>query len=452
MAGARIREPGVKAMTSTDVVGGHARFVASRAKFRASSASVDALVLDGETRQALTSARVLGRSGLRIGVAAARLDEAPAMHSRWCDASVILPPLETSRSSYVDELIGFLDRRGASVVVPTYDGSIEALRGRRSEIERRAAVALAPERALEIAVDKEKTLSVACELRIRTPSRASVTSELDIEEAVAAVGLPAVLKPLRSWTASPTGPTRLGSLPVTTIDEARAGFELITSQGGEATLQQWLPGRRDAVTVFKDKSGIKACFAQMSHRELPRLGGVSVLCESIPPLRDITEPARQLVSAMGLEGCSIVEFRRDSAGKPVLMEVNPRLPGSVALAVGCGIDFPRFTYEWALGHEVPAVEDYPIGRRLHWMVGDVWSLYSALNHDRGPDVPAPRVAWREFLRDALKRDIPATFDVADLLPSLIEANARLLRPIAQRIRTPRQPDHSRQDEHELRAR
>jgi hypothetical protein len=52
----------------------------------------------------------------------------------------------------------------------------------------------------------------------------------------------------------------------------------------------------------------------------------------------------------------------------------------------------------------------------------------------------------------LKRDLAATFDVADPLPSLIETNARLLRPIAQRMRKHRQPDDSRQDEHELRAR
>ena len=392
------------------------------------------LVLDGETRQALTCTRVLGRSGLRVGVVAGQRDEAPAMHSRWCRTSVLLPPLDTSARAYTDGLLQFLDEYPTSVVLPAYDGSIEALRERRHEIEQRTALALAAEPALDLAVNKEKTLALARDLDIRTPRAVHVETDLDLEQAVSEVGLPAVMKPLRSWSATTNGGVRLGSLPVSTLDEARVAFELITSQGGETTLQEWLSGRRDAVTLFIDRSELRACFAQTSHRELPRLGGVSVLCESIPPLPDITEPARRLVSAMGVEGCSMVEFRRDSNGRPVLLEVNPRLSGSVALAVACGVDFPRLTYEWALQHRVPKVEGYRIGLRLHWLTGDLRSLYSALHHDSGPDVPTPRAAWREFLHDSMKRDHPGTFDLADPMPSLIEARAHVVRPIAQRIR------------------
>ena len=43
---------------------------------------------------------------------------------------------------------------------------------------------------------------------------------------------------------------------------------------------------------------------------------------------------------MDLDGCSVVEYRRDREGMPVLMEVNPRMAGSVGLAVTCGVDFP----------------------------------------------------------------------------------------------------------------
>jgi hypothetical protein len=67
------------------------------------------------------------------------------------------------------------------------------------------------------------------------------------------------------------------------------------------------------------------------------------------------------------------------------------------------------------------------------MVGDLWSLYSAFNHDAGPDVPSPRRASLEFFRDLLRHDLSATFDITDLTPSLIETRALLLRPIMQRL-------------------
>jgi predicted ATP-grasp superfamily ATP-dependent carboligase len=391
------------------------------------------LLLDGETRQSLTCARALGRAGIEVGVAAERRDRAPAMHSRWCRIAAILPALAGSPDVYVDELNTFLDRQRTAVVIPAHDGSIEAIRPRRAEIEHRCALALASESALEIAVDKEKTLVLARDLGVTIPRSSEVKCVGDVEAAVAEVGLPAVLKPRRSWVGSADGGSRLGSLAVTDLDEARAAFETITSGGGEVTVQQWLPGRRDAVTLFVTGSDVKACFAQTSHRELPRLGGVSVLCESIAPLDDIIKPAQRLVCEMGLEGCSTVEFRRDANGAPVLMEINPRIPGSIALAVGCGVDFPTLTHTWALGGPVPKIDGYQIGRRLHWMVGDLWSLYSAFNHDAGPDVPAPRSAAREFLRDLTRHDLSATFDIRDPAPAIAEARALLVRPIIHRL-------------------
>ncbi len=392
-----------------------------------------ALLLDGETRQSLTCARSLGRAGVEVGVAAERRDAAPAMHSRWCRIAAILPALTGPSNAYVDELVAFLDRQPTAVVMPAYDGSIEAIRLRRDEVERRSALALASECALEVAVDKEKTLALARDLGVTTPRSADVKSVGDLESALTEIGLPAVLKPRRSWVVSDDGGSRFGSLAVTNLNEARAAFAAITSGGGEVTIQQWLPGRRDAVTQLLVGSDVKACFAQMSHRELPRLGGVSVLCESIPPFDDIIKPAQRLVSEMGLEGCSTVEFRRDANGAPVLMEINPRIPGSIALAVGCGVDFPNLTHAWALGRRVPKIERYQVGRRLHWMVGDLWSLYSAINHDPGPDVPTPRQATREFIRDLTTHDLSATFDIADLAPAFVEARSLLLRPIMHRL-------------------
>lgn len=90
------------------------------------------LMLDGATRQTLTCTRALGRAGTKVAVAAERGDTAPALHSRWCSRGAILPPLERSPGAYVDELLSFLDRHRTAVVLPAYDGSIDAVRVRRS--------------------------------------------------------------------------------------------------------------------------------------------------------------------------------------------------------------------------------------------------------------------------------------------------------------------------------
>jgi predicted ATP-grasp superfamily ATP-dependent carboligase len=202
------------------------------------------------------------------------------------------------------------------------------------------------------------------------------------------------------------------------------------ADGLQAIIQQWLPGRRDAVSFFCASGKIWARFAQTSYRELPPLGGASVLCESIPPLADLVEPAEKLVRAAGLDGCSIVEFRRDRSGAPVLMEVNARMAGSVALAISAGVDFPGMLYAWALGRPLQEVTGYRVGRRQRWLSGDISNLRWAFRRGDEPDVPSRRRAIATFLADFVRR--PSTldiFDASDMRPALVEFHHVVVEPI-----------------------
>jgi predicted ATP-grasp superfamily ATP-dependent carboligase len=173
--------------------------------------------------------------------------------------------------------------------------------------------------------------------------------------------------------------------------------------GGSAIIQPWLPGSREAVTLFRAQGRFWARFAQVSHREWPPLGGTSVFCESIPLHPDITTSAERLVEAMDLDGCAMVEFRRDHAGRPVLMEVNPRMGATVGLAVRAGVDIPRLVYRWGMGLPLEAVEGYCVGLRLRSLVGDMWYLSAAYGRRRHPDVPRPGKALTTVLSDFVVR-------------------------------------------------
>ncbi len=397
----------------------------------------DVLLLDAEMRQALACSRVFGRAGLRVAIAACDSESsaAPALRSRFCDHRAALPDFSKGSAEYIDVLLQFLDSHGAKVLIPAHDGSIEAIRARRPEIERRVALPLASEEALEIAVDKRLTLALASKLGIQTPRSAEVCEDGDLERAVSEVSLPAVLKPTRSWAARGEGGVRITSLPVRSLADARNGWRYISGCGAEASLQQWIPGRRDAVSMFLAGGEIWARFAQTSHREFPRLGGVSVLSESIPLLPDICEPAEALVRAMGLEGYSMVEFRRDQAGRPVLMEVNPRLAGSVDLALRCGVNFPALLYAWATGQPLQHIDTYAIGRRSRWLSGDVWSLKCAFDPGDRLDTPPPAAALGRFFADFVTR--PAAldpFDISDPIPALVDWRENILGPVIRRLR------------------
>jgi predicted ATP-grasp superfamily ATP-dependent carboligase len=312
------------------------------------------------------------------------------------------------------------------MVVPCHDGSIAALRPRRHLIEQKTALALASEAALDLAIDKRRTVTLARQLGIAVPTNIEVQGVSDLRAALDETGYPAVMKPVLSWVQSHGEGTRLSCEPVLNYDDALRALDTFEKAGGCAVVQPWLPGRRDAVTLMFTNGEVRARFAQTSFRELPLLGGASVLCESIAPLPDIVEPAERLVRAMNLEGCSMVEFRRDRQGRPNLMEVNPRMGGSVSLAIAAGVDFPALVRAWAMGLTVPDVWTYRTGVRRRWLAGDIETLKGALKGGRGHDVPSRSRCVRIFFGDFVRRPAPLdVFDVSDLAPASVEVTGIL---------------------------
>ena len=139
---------------------------------------------------------------------------------------------------------------------------------------------------------------------------------------------------------------------------------------------------------------VYARFAQWAKRTSPPLGGNSVLRQSIAIPPDAGSYAESLVRDINLEGYCEVEFRRDAAGVPYLMEINPRLSASVELAVRAGVDFPYLLYQWASGGPIERVAGYRIGSWMRHLGGDITTTLAALRQRGRPGITPPvRTVW-----------------------------------------------------------
>ncbi|MCW2967035.1 MAG: hypothetical protein JWM71_807, partial [Solirubrobacteraceae bacterium] len=197
---------------------------------------VRALVLDAHSRQALVAVRELGRAGIAVGAADVR-PNAPAFASRWCARSAVLPDFATEPDAFTDAVVALCGAWGAEVVIPCHDGAIAALRDRRERFAGVAALALAEEEPLSVAVDKHRTLAVASELGIRVPRGAMVASVQEGERALDELGLPVVVKPSQSWMGPGASLRRQGATLATTRGEALALVADMVSGGTEAAVQ-----------------------------------------------------------------------------------------------------------------------------------------------------------------------------------------------------------------------
>jgi predicted ATP-grasp superfamily ATP-dependent carboligase len=378
----------------------------------------DVLLTDASSRQSLVAMRSLGERGLRVA-AFENTDylPAPAFSSRWCRYKATCSADEGTPES-IAHLEQVLDSTQVRVLIASSDATVEMARQHRERLEQHVRVALAKTPALAVAVNKERTLSVARRLGLGVPRAVTVGSANEVGTALREIGLPAVVKPVESWVWNKQQGMRIISRLVTTQDEARQAVDELTSFGGSVLFQEFLSGRREAISFFYANGQMHARFAQWAKRTNPPLGGTSVLRQSIAIPSDIGEQAERLVREIKLEGYSEVEFRRDSQGCPYLMEINPRLSASVELAVRAGVDFPYLLYQWAMGERIDVVKDYRVGIWMRYLGGDIATTIAALRQRGRPGITPPVAAIADFFLSFLMSMNYDYLDWKDLYPMI----------------------------------
>jgi len=388
------------------------------------SGDCDILVLDASMKQSLASVRSLGRAGLRVaaGESVAQLDPAvpvPAFLSRYCARSLELPDLVSDTPAFLAAVTEFVRDHAPRVVLPAGDVTIGVLRPHRQSLaELGCILALAPESALDIANDKDRTLALAEQLGIAQPKSLRIGGADDLAGAVAEFGFPFVLKPTVSWT----GGTVERLVPVDVIDQAEAS-EVTTrflKAGAGVLAQQWVPGRREGVSLFISGDEVVAACGHVAHRTTPPLGGASAVRESIEVPDDTMHAAVLLAKAIGMQGVCEVEFRRDAANRPLLMEINARLAGTIENAVQSGVDFPLMVWRWATGQAIEPVATYRYGVRTRWLHGDMRWLRQNWRRTGRPDGMAHSRIVYSFIAEFAKSRHYDYFDRHDIMPFFAE--------------------------------
>jgi predicted ATP-grasp superfamily ATP-dependent carboligase len=89
--------------------------------------------------------------------------------------------------------------------------------------------------------------------------------------------------------------------------------------------------------------------------------------------------ATDLLKHYDWHGVAMVEFKiRASDRKPILLEVNPRIWGSINLSILAGVDFPYLLYKMAKEGDVDPVLNYRIGIQSRNFLGDTLAMGSYL--------------------------------------------------------------------------
>lgn len=110
-----------------------------------------------------------------------------------------------------------------------------------------------------------------------------------------------------------------------------------------------LPGAEYSVDLLSSDGNVLAGAVRLRRAAV---GGLALVAETVDA-PDVFEAGREVVQATGVSFVNNVQFRRDAAGAPRLIEMNPRIPGTVGLTVEAGLNLPLAAIALALGVHVP---------------------------------------------------------------------------------------------------
>jgi carbamoyl-phosphate synthase large subunit len=157
-------------------------------------------------------------------------------------------------------------------------------------------------------------------------------------------------------------------------EQVRAHFNKIASKWGlPVIVQEYIKGTEVNVVAMGDGNGRTVAAVSMRKQYITdkgkAWGGITI---NDPRMMEITH---DLVSKTKWKGGMELEMIRTSSAEYYLIEINPRIPAWVYLAVGAGQNIPEAMVKMAMGMEVPEMTHYQTGKmfiRYSWdMLGDI---------------------------------------------------------------------------------
>jgi predicted ATP-grasp superfamily ATP-dependent carboligase len=359
-----------------------------------------------------------------------------------CRAFVYQSPAQTPEV-FLSHLRQEIEQHGYKLVIPMSDVTITQIASIQDELQSMVELPIPSIGSLQRSFDKAEIYRLADSLGIPKPQTYAPTSEVELKRLIEEIKYPVVIRPRRSRVMTQKG------MYHGLVDYATSGEELLLKYYAIhqyipwPLLQERINGPGCGVFVLMNRGNPRAWFAHRRLREKPPSGGVSVLRESIPLDPTIQAYAKRLLQALDWHGVAMVEFKLDAADdyRPKLMEVNGRLGGSLQLAIDAGVNFPALLYRMVTNGDVAPCNDYQVGVRTRWLVGDLDHLLARmLKSSRSLQLPSnapgrfqtlkefcrfrdPNLHYELFQRDDLR---PGFFDLAQYVGGMTRHLSRKL--------------------------
>ncbi len=357
------------------------------------------LVTDGENRNTLSVLRTIGHNEENYLVDVTSIYRKAltlCSYSKYCQNIYSTKTEHKDLQQYAEKLIEIVKTREYAALIPVGFESYIAVSKYAREFAKYTGIAVPDWEQMQIAFNKEKTMKFAENLGIPQPKTRYLVTENDV--AKVDDKYPIVIK-------SSDGFLRYCNSKAQLIEN----FRFIRKKTRMGIIsQEYIKGFGCGFYGVYERGKLLTHILQKRLKEFPLTGGPSVIAESFFSDR-LLKYGKKLCNALNWHGPIMAEFKYDCEKDDYkLIEINPKLWGSLDLTIAAGINIPIILIDIARGKKPKVPEGYK-QIKYKWVFPDgCWALASDFSKNN--------------LAQLLTRgpNIQTNFSLDDIKPSVIQ--------------------------------
>lgn len=381
--------------------------------------NIKVLLIEGRARQVLPLAKSMYQLGAEVTTYnGGKLD--PGYSSKYPKRKLLafFDAKQPERS--FEALKSELEKYHYDMVIPLNDDIAIQLSKHKKELSKYTVPIVEDWDTFQFACDKLKTMQVCMGNGIPCPK--TFTSLDDFLNVESTVSYPIVVKPR-------IGQAAVGFHTSDNKADVEGYFQKAEQKYGPMLIQEYIPQTdiQYKCEMYVDRDGkLKAACVFAKNRWYPVDGGSSTLNTTVDR-PDIVETCKLLLEKIGWKGYADIDLIQDPRdGMAKVMEINPRITGSVKICYAAGVNFSKLILQDFNGEEVDEAFNTNFGLQLRYMHTDVlwffkskdrfsckpsWFNFKNCVHqifswdDPWPTVTFTIQGFAKFFKDKKKREI-----------------------------------------------
>ncbi len=370
------------------------------------------IVTDASQRTALYVIRSLGRRGIDVTAVEKEVGRWTNLgfSSKYAEKRVVLPSVHDEPDLYLEGLLKIC--RGHDVLLPISMYSLKVVSRHIDEFKKILHVPIVNYEKLIKANNTETLINIANNAGIPTPKTYFIKDLNQVKEIAEDLNYPVFIKVKEELELAPAN----RNLMVSSAKELLEKYVKLHRFQPFPLIQEYIKGEGQGYfAIFNRQSEPKVVFGHKRIREYPIAGGPSTFCKSHHDSK-VMECGDRLLQALNWYGLAMVEFKVDERDQlPKLMEINPRVWGSMPLAIASGVDFPYLLFKLAIDGDVQELRSFKEGVKMRFLINDIRAALSYLAKGKR------KIAYlRKFIKDLFDKNVKeGILSLSDLKPGLV---------------------------------